>query len=74
VSNQYNDTVKGLAGKQGLAGKVERFSELSAKVSKSMPQLEPMHADLEHEKLDLVAERVQAIEAKQEQTTKGTEQ
>ena len=58
VSNQYNDTVKGLAGKQGLAGKVDRFARLSNKVSKTMPQLEPMHADVEHERLELVAERV----------------
>ena len=58
VSNQYNDTVKGLAGKQGLAGKVERFSMLSSKVSKSMPQLEATHNDIEHEKLELLAEPV----------------
>ena len=58
VSNQYNDTVKGLAGKQGLAGKVERFSMLSSKVSKTMPQLEASHNDIEHEKLELLAEPV----------------
>lgn len=56
VSNQYNDTVKGLAGKQGLAGKVERFSMLSSKVSKSMPQLEANHNDIEHERLEMLAE------------------
>ena len=56
VSNQYNDTVKGLAGKQGLAGKVERFSMLSSKVNKSMPQLEASLDDIEHERLELVAE------------------
>lgn len=56
VSNQYNDTVKGLAGKQGLAGKVERFSMLSSKVNKSMPQLEASHDDIEHERLELLAE------------------
>lgn len=58
VSNQYNDTVKGLAGKQGLAGKVERFSMLSSKVSKTMPQLEASHNDIEHERLELLAEPV----------------
>ena len=58
VSNQYNDTVKGLAGKQGLAGKVERFNMLSSKVSKTMPQLEASHNDIEHEKLELLAEPV----------------
>ncbi len=58
VSNQYNDTVKGLAGKQGLAGKVERFSHLSNRVTKSMPQLEASHADVEYDRLELVAEKV----------------
>lgn len=59
VSNQYNDTVKGLAGKQGLAGKVERFARLSSKVSKNMPQLEPNHSDVEFERLELIAEKVE---------------
>ena len=58
VSNQYNDTVKGLAGKQGLAGKVERFTQLSHKVTKTMPALEPNHVDVEHEKLELIAEAI----------------
>jgi DNA recombination protein RmuC len=67
VSNQYNDTVKGLAGKQGLAGKVERFSMLSNKVSKSMPQLEATHQDLEHERLELIAEKVEQPESDSQQ-------
>lgn len=67
VSNQYNDTVKGLAGKQGLAGKVERFSMLSNKVSKSMPQLEATHQDLEHERLELIAEKVEQSESDSQQ-------
>ena len=58
VSNQYNDTVKGLAGKQGLAGKVERFARVSQKVTKTMPQLEPNHVDVEHERLELIAEAI----------------
>ena len=62
VSNQYNDTVKGLAGKQGLAGKVERFTQLSHKVTKSMPALEPNHVDVEHEKLELIAEAVSSAQ------------
>lgn len=59
VSNQYNDTVKGLSGKQGLAGKVERFSRLSNKVTKTMPQLEATHADVEYDRLELVAEKLE---------------
>lgn len=72
VSNQYNDTVKGLAGKQGLVGKVERFERLSNKVSKSMPQLEPNHSDIEHERLELVAEQVD--QAQQASTEENVEE
>ncbi|HIE6587254.1 TPA: DNA recombination protein RmuC [Pseudomonas aeruginosa] len=56
VSNHYNDTVKALAGKQGLYGKVERFNKLSAKVSKTLPALEPTHMDFENERLALIVE------------------
>ena len=51
ASNHYNGTVKALAGQQGLYGKVERFDKLSAKVSKTLPQLEPDHMDFEAERL-----------------------
>ena len=60
VNNQYNETVTGLAGKQGLAGKVERFATLSNKVNKTMPQLEANHNDIEHERLQLLAEPITA--------------
>lgn len=56
ASNHYNDTVKALAGKQGLYGKVERFNKLSAKVSKTLPALEPAHMDFESERLSLIVE------------------
>lgn len=56
VSNHYNDTVKALAGKQGLYGKVERFNKLSTKVSKTLPALEPIHMDFESERLSLIVE------------------
>ncbi|WP_433784722.1 DNA recombination protein RmuC [Pseudomonas frederiksbergensis] len=59
VSNHYNDTVKALAGKQGLYGKVERFNKLSAKVSKTLPQLEPAHMDFEGERLSLIVEAIE---------------
>ena len=58
VSNHYNDTVKSLVGKQGLYGKVDRFKQVSAKASKTMPTLEPKHLDFETEKLTLVAEPI----------------
>ena len=65
ISNHYNDTVKALAGKQGLYGKVERFNKLSAKVSKTLPALEPTHMDFESERLSLI---VEAIDEAPEQT------
>lgn len=52
--NHYNRTVTSLAGRQGLYGKASRFAELSAKATKTMPALEPLHRDLEVEKLELV--------------------
>lgn len=54
ANNHYNHTVKGLAGQQGLHGKIERFRQLSNKVSKEMPELEPIHSDLELEKLEAI--------------------
>jgi len=58
VSNHYNATVKALVGQQGLHGKVERFSQLSSKVSKTMPDLDAAHIDFETERLALIAEPV----------------
>jgi DNA recombination protein RmuC len=63
ASNHYNLTLTAIAGRQGLHGKVERFKQLSAKVSKSMPELEPLHNDLNYETIELIAE---AIEEKTE--------
>lgn len=62
VSNHYNDTVKALAGKQGLYGKVERFNKLSAKVSKTLPALEPTHMDFESERLSLIVEALDEVD------------
>lgn len=56
ASNHYNDTVKGLAGKQGLRGKVERFQQLSTRANKSMVELEPLHDDIESERLEFAAD------------------
>jgi len=60
VSNHYNSTVKGLVGQQGLYGKVERFKSLSTKVTKSMPDLQPLHTDLENQRLELVVEPIES--------------
>lgn len=62
VSNHYNGTVTALVGQQGLHGKVERFKQLSSKVSKTMPSLEPTHIDFETERLTLAAEPIIEVE------------
>ena len=54
ASKQYNSVVVALTGQQGLHGKVERFSKISNKVTKKMPKLEPLHADIDVERLTLV--------------------
>ncbi len=71
VSNHYNNTVKALAGQQGLYGKVERFKTISSKVSKSLVNLETNHLDFESEKLSLIAEPV--IEQESEHSDSTTE-
>jgi len=53
ANNHYNDTVRGLAGKQGLYGKIERFQQLSAKASKELTALDPIHADIENDRLEI---------------------
>lgn len=54
VSKHYNLTVTAVAGQQGLYGKTARFNELSSKANKTMPVLEPLLADFENERLELI--------------------
>jgi len=54
AANQYNSTVLGLSGRQGLAGKVDRFQHLSTATSKQMPTLEPLHLDIDVDRLSAV--------------------
>lgn len=67
VSNHYNSTVTALAGQQGLYGKVDRFSQLSTKVSKSLPQIETAHTDFESERLALIVEPLDEPEQLEEE-------
>jgi len=67
ANNHYNQAVKGLAGQQGLHGKVERFRQLSSKASKNLSELEPIHADLELERLEAI-ELAQSTPAEEEAT------
>lgn len=59
VSNHYNSTVKALAGQQGLYGKVDRFSQLSSRASKTLPAMEASHVDFETERLSLIVEPIE---------------
>ena len=56
ATNHFNETVTAISGRQGLRGKVERFDEMSSKVTQAIPEIEPLHNDLQSEKLDLLAE------------------
>lgn len=69
VSSHYNNTITALAGQQGLYGKVERFGQLSTKVSKSLPSLEPVHTDIESERLALIVEPLEEPDEQDEETT-----
>ena len=72
-ANHYNETLTSLAGRQGLYGKVERFRQLSSKVSKSMPTLEPLHKDLDQEKLELIIEPLESEEQDEKQLVNEVE-
>ena len=60
TNNHFNLTVKSLTGRQGLSGKVERFADMSSKVTRSMPEIEALHSDLQTESLQLQAEPLEA--------------
>lgn len=55
ASKHYNSAVVAVAGQQGLHGKVERFSKLSSKVTKTMTEIEPLHMDIESERLSVIS-------------------
>ena len=60
ASNHYNKTVTALTGQQGLHGKVERFTQLSSKISKSMPALASEPLNFSTDRLQLTAVPVDA--------------
>lgn len=55
TSTHYNDAVKALTGKQGLQGKVQRFEQLSNKISKEMPSVEMQNLDYDTSSLEAIA-------------------
>ena len=72
ATNHYNDTVKALSGRQGLRGKVERFAEMSSKVTQVIPEIEPLHNDLQGESLELLAEPLDPENEKSEVENKAS--
>lgn len=58
ASNHYNSTVTALTGNQGLYGKVDRFKTLSAKVVKTLPELDDKHHDFESDRLTIAVEAI----------------
>ena len=60
ASNQYDQTVTALAGKQGLKGKVKRFKEISS-TEKEIPDLKEKHIQFDNSKL----KRINVVEKQQ---------
>ncbi|MGV6988213.1 DNA recombination protein RmuC [Testudinibacter sp. P80/BLE/0925] len=56
ANNHYNNTVTALVGNQGLYGKVERFKTLSAKVTKTLPEVEVLQTNIETDRLVVLVE------------------
>ena len=53
ATNKYNDAVKAVQGKQGLAGKVARFQTLSKRANKTFPKaLSPIDPEIEVMRID----------------------
>lgn len=59
VSRHYNHTVTAVAGQQGLYGKVSRFRDVSLRANRKMPDLQPLAADIDSEKLALITDSLE---------------
>ena len=53
ASSHYNEAVTAITGRQGLQGKVERFTQLSTRANKKMPNLEPRHLEYNTDSLNI---------------------
>ena len=62
ASNHYNNTVRSLVGQQGLYGKVEKFTQLSNKISKSLPDLTAQEVDFDQDRVQLIVEEIKETE------------
>jgi DNA recombination protein RmuC len=59
ANNHYNETVTGLVGKQGLYGKIERFQQVSTKANKEMVALEPIHDEIDDDRLETAIDELE---------------
>jgi DNA recombination protein RmuC len=71
ANNHFNLTARALSGRQGLHGKVERFADMSSKVTKAMPEIEALHGDLQTENLQLLAVPLEADDMPQPVVAEG---
>ena len=74
ASNHYNDTVRGLVGQQGLYGKVQRFTELSTRITKTLPDLSSKEIDVEKERLELVVEEITEVKEIEQQESESADE
>lgn len=54
ASTHYNSTITALVGKQGLYGKVDRFTQISSKINKNLPEIETTSVDFETDRLEII--------------------
>lgn len=51
ANTHYNETVRALAGNQGLHGKLERFKDVAGNITRQFPNLSPSYEDIDLTKL-----------------------
>lgn len=51
ANTHYNETVRALAGNQGLHGKLERFKDVAGNITRQFPNLTPSYEDIDVTKL-----------------------
>ncbi|MEY4589134.1 MAG: recombination protein RmuC [Pseudomonadota bacterium] len=51
ANTHYNETVRALAGNQGLHGKLERFKDVAGNITRQFPTLNPSYEDIDLTKL-----------------------
>lgn len=55
ANTHYNETVRALAGNQGLHGKLERFKDVAGNITRQFPPLAPSYEEIDLTKLQAAA-------------------